>query len=108
MPESMSACTAASECAAERELCELSITHVMPASMQPERGDQVADVDIVRAIVARESVVGGRHVFGDGAVRNDAAKLAFPRMAVRIDEPWNDDRVRGVDHLRLGWCLGLI
>ena len=35
MPESNSASTAASECAALRELCELSMTHVMPASMQP-------------------------------------------------------------------------
>jgi hypothetical protein len=26
---------AASECAADRELCELSMMHVMPASMQP-------------------------------------------------------------------------
>ena len=35
IPESMSACTAPSECAAERELCELSMTQVMPASMHP-------------------------------------------------------------------------
>ena len=35
MPLSISASTAASEWAALRELCELSITHVMPASMQP-------------------------------------------------------------------------
>jgi hypothetical protein len=35
MPESTSASTAASECAALRELCELSITQVMPESMQP-------------------------------------------------------------------------
>ena len=67
-----------------------------------ERGDQVADVDIVRAIVAREPIVRRRHVIGDRAVRDDAAKLPFPRMAMRIDEPGNDDRVRGVDHLRLG------
>ncbi len=35
MPLSNSASTAASEWAALRELCELSITQVMPASMQP-------------------------------------------------------------------------
>src|SRR6476619_1699480 len=35
MPESNSASMAASECAAVRELWELSMMHVMPASMQP-------------------------------------------------------------------------
>ena len=35
MPESISAWMAASECADERELCELSMMQVMPASMQP-------------------------------------------------------------------------
>jgi hypothetical protein len=35
MPLSNSASIAASECAALRELCELSITQVTPASMQP-------------------------------------------------------------------------
>jgi hypothetical protein len=35
IPESNNAFIAASECAAERELCELSIKQVMPASMQP-------------------------------------------------------------------------
>ena len=86
MPASMSACTAASECAAERELCELSITQVMPASMHPSAVIEIADVDVVRAVVAREAVVRGRHVFADGAVRDDAPELTFPRMPVRVDE----------------------
>jgi hypothetical protein len=35
MPESNNALMAASECAAERALCELSMKQVMPVSMQP-------------------------------------------------------------------------
>ena len=86
MPESMSAWIAASECAAERELCELSIMHVMPASMHPSAVIEIADIDVVRPVVARESVVRRRHVFADGAVRNNAPELTLPRVPVRIDE----------------------
>src|ERR1043166_1917118 len=64
-----------------------------------EGGDQVADVMIVRTVMARETVVRRRHIFADRAVGNNSSKLSFPRVTVRVDEAWNDDRVGGVDHL---------
>src|SRR5215475_1404202 len=64
-----------------------------------KRRDEVADVVVVRTVIPREPVVRGRHVLADRAVRNDPSELPFPRVPVRIDESWNDDRVGRVDHL---------
>src|SRR2546430_9028286 len=66
-----------------------------------ERSDQVADVHVMRTIIAREALVRRGHVSVDGAVGNDAPKLAFPGMTVSVNESGNNDRVRSVDHL--GW-----
>ena len=73
----------------------------------PERGDQIADVDIVRPIVAREALMRRRHVRADGAVGNDAPELPLPRMSMGVHESRDDDRIRGVDHLRLRRRLNL-
>jgi hypothetical protein len=43
----------------------------------------------------------GRHVRTNIPVGNDAAKLALPGMSMRVDESGDDNRVGGVDHLRL-------
>ena len=60
--------------------------------------DQIAHVHVLRAIVEGEPLMRGRHVFADVAVRDDASKYAFPRVAVTVDESGNEDRIRCIDH----------
>ena len=66
-----------------------------------QRGDQVADVHVVRPIIAREALMRRGHVSVNGAIGNDAPKLALPGMTVSVHKSRDDDRVRGVDRLSL-------
>ena len=68
-----------------------------------ERGDEIAGIHVVGPIGLGEGLMrrGGVGVQGRG-IGVDAAELAFPGMAMAIDEAGDEDRVRTVDHLRAG------
>jgi hypothetical protein len=68
-----------------------------------ERGNEIADVDVVRAVVARKPLVGRGHVGPNCPIRNDAPQLPFPGMTMGVHESRDDDGVGGVNHLCLSW-----
>src|ERR1041385_9334752 len=63
-----------------------------------KRCDQVAGVYVLWAIVEPKELMCSPHVVGQrSGIRNNAAKLAFPRMPVTIYEARENDCVRRVN-----------
>ena len=76
---------------------------VLSAVDAAERGDEVADIHVVRPVVLREGKMGCRRIDREGRrVGVDAAELAFPGMAMAIHQPRNDDGIGRIDFLRTG------
>ena len=64
---------------------------------QRQHRQEIADIEVVRAVFDREVAVQRLHVFRQVGIRNDAAELVLPAMAVSIDDAGHDDHPAHLD-----------
>ena len=54
-----------------------------------QHGDEVADIDVVRAVLDGEIAVQRIHIVGEVHV-GDAAELVLPAVAMAVDDAWRE------------------
>ena len=65
-----------------------------------QRGQIIADIVVLRPVRLGERQMRRVHIVGERRrIGIDAAQLAFPGMAVAIDQARHDNAIAGVDHL---------
>ena len=83
-------------------MCDQSSNVVTPPLQCLERTGVVADVDVLRTVVAADAAEHDREVVVERAARQDAAHRRLPGVPMRVDEARHDDHSGGVDLLRVG------
>ena len=62
-----------------------------------QHGDEVADIDVVRAVLDGEIAVQRIHIIGEVDVGDDTAELVLPAVAMAVDDAGRENHPAGLD-----------
>jgi hypothetical protein len=69
-----------------------------------QRADEIADIDVVRAIVRAVLAENEAKIVAQRAVRDQVADRAFPHVAVAVNKARHHDHLGCINHFRSGRC----